>query len=289
MKTTTEPSIHVRVDPTNPGQFFACCGLLELADRLWEGAEGWFEVGRFCIRTDETEAALPTLLAAAKDINLAENDFTPGAEDDENDAESDEQEGLISPLIIVSPVALCLDWWEDKTLKTWAGRMNERQIFLAMASAIDPPNSDPLNQCEVVFDPLSPAVETVFVKQRRDRKKRKPREPFYFDARRGASALPIDVGFSADPLKTSLKLYTVAYPVVEAMAFIGLQRCRPRPSDVPRVFDYFAWSTPLPVSVTPLAVNGLISKGDGFRFENAFRTDQRKHKAFTPATPIQRR
>ncbi len=25
--------------PTNPGQFFACCGLLELADRLWPGAE----------------------------------------------------------------------------------------------------------------------------------------------------------------------------------------------------------------------------------------------------------
>ena len=34
--------IRVNVDPTNPGQFFACCGLLELADRLWPGAEGWF-------------------------------------------------------------------------------------------------------------------------------------------------------------------------------------------------------------------------------------------------------
>ena len=41
------PSITVTVDPTNPGQFFACCGLLELADRLWPGAEGWFaEDGR---------------------------------------------------------------------------------------------------------------------------------------------------------------------------------------------------------------------------------------------------
>ena len=34
------PSITVAVDPTNPGHFFACCGLLELADRLWPGAEG---------------------------------------------------------------------------------------------------------------------------------------------------------------------------------------------------------------------------------------------------------
>ena len=38
----TKPNITVNVDVTNPGQFFACCGLLELADRLWPGAEGWF-------------------------------------------------------------------------------------------------------------------------------------------------------------------------------------------------------------------------------------------------------
>jgi CRISPR-associated protein Csb3 len=37
------PNITIPVDLTNPGQFFACCGLLELADRLWPGAEGWFE------------------------------------------------------------------------------------------------------------------------------------------------------------------------------------------------------------------------------------------------------
>ena len=36
------PNITIPVDLTNPGQFFACCGLLELADRLWPGAEGWF-------------------------------------------------------------------------------------------------------------------------------------------------------------------------------------------------------------------------------------------------------
>ena len=27
-----EPTIRVAVDPSNPGEFFACCGLLELAD-----------------------------------------------------------------------------------------------------------------------------------------------------------------------------------------------------------------------------------------------------------------
>jgi CRISPR-associated protein Csx14 len=43
MSQTPEWLIRVRLEPTNPGQFFACCGLLELAHRLWGGAEGWFE------------------------------------------------------------------------------------------------------------------------------------------------------------------------------------------------------------------------------------------------------
>ncbi|MBI4454814.1 MAG: hypothetical protein HY644_02830 [Acidobacteria bacterium] len=47
-----EPDIRVPVDLTNPGQFFACCGLLELADRLWPGAQAWFDRRGFCLRCD---------------------------------------------------------------------------------------------------------------------------------------------------------------------------------------------------------------------------------------------
>ncbi len=47
--STEKPNIQIPVDLTNPGQFFACCGLLELADRLWPGAEGWFENENFLI------------------------------------------------------------------------------------------------------------------------------------------------------------------------------------------------------------------------------------------------
>ncbi len=51
--TNPEP-IHIKVDVTNPGQFFACCGLLELADRLWPGAEGWFDTTTFKLSTEGT-------------------------------------------------------------------------------------------------------------------------------------------------------------------------------------------------------------------------------------------
>jgi CRISPR-associated protein Csx14 len=39
---TPDPDLTLAVTPRNPGQFFACCGVLELASRLWPGSEGWF-------------------------------------------------------------------------------------------------------------------------------------------------------------------------------------------------------------------------------------------------------
>lgn len=83
---------------------------------------------------------------------------------------------------------------------------------------------------------------------------------------------------------------TAAYPAVEFLCRSRFQRFRPRPTAVRRVFDYSTWRIPLDIQIAPAAVCGLLphAGGETFRFENAFRTDQRKHKAFTPATKIQR-
>src|SRR5688572_7628840 len=83
-----EPTIRVPVDPTNPGQFFACCGLLELADRLWpqtndrQAAEGWFADGQFEITCSGT---LRELLVGAQQIQ-----FVGNAEAEEEDNEDDQ-------------------------------------------------------------------------------------------------------------------------------------------------------------------------------------------------------
>lgn len=42
-----EPTVRLNADVANPGQFFACCGLLELADRVCGHAEGWFSNEQF--------------------------------------------------------------------------------------------------------------------------------------------------------------------------------------------------------------------------------------------------
>ena len=80
-------SIRIHVDPTNPGQFFACCGLLELADRLWGFAEGWFEARAFQIKTEDAGASLSKLLEAARSIGLSENDGLPADQDEDKEDE----------------------------------------------------------------------------------------------------------------------------------------------------------------------------------------------------------
>ena len=122
-----KPTIRVAVAPTNPGHFFACCGLLEIADRLSPGAEGWFGDGQFKIACGGT---LHELLASAQQIQFAGN-AEEEAEDGEED-EDEEEKAVVTPLEIIAPVTMRLDWWQDINLKPWAGSMNARNIALAM-------------------------------------------------------------------------------------------------------------------------------------------------------------
>jgi len=117
-----EPSITIKVDVTNPGQFFACCGLLELADRLWPGAEGWFD--------SEFRIACPGASNVLFD-ELAQASLEQVDPDDE----------MASPLRLSAPFDFALNWWTDeltngKQLKVWAGSMRCARIANAMKHAI---------------------------------------------------------------------------------------------------------------------------------------------------------
>lgn len=268
MSRIWEPAISVRVDPTNPGQFFAACGLLELADRLWSGAESRFEDNTFSLRaldcSHRSEQSLGGLMRRIAGASLRQ---------------SNREDDFSSPIEIADPFQLRLDWWKDSRaggdrLKVWAGSMRGFRIAGAMQSIFhleELQNRFLFDYAMVVYDPAEPDNKV---------------EPFYFDARRGSSAQPIDIGFSPD----SLQMTTLAYPAVEFLCLVGLQRFRPAPTDMQRVFEYYTWTTPMATRIAALAACGLLKDAGacGFRFENAFRTDQRKHKAFTQATPFAR-
>ena len=261
-------AIRVRVDPANPGQFFACCGLLELADRLWSSAEGWFEDSSFHLRTVDRSAQNPTLASLIAAIAQA-----PLRAVDANDETA-------SPIQIETPFHLRLDWWNDQRsggdrLKVWAGRMSSVRISRAMQHAIALQvrrDETLLDEGLVVYDP-DDATKKV--------------EPFYFDARRGSNARSLDIGFAPD----AFGMTTLAYPAVELLCLIGIQRARPAPTAAKRVFHYFTWGVPLPPIGAGCAAYGNleVALDHAYEFEVGFRTDQRKHKAFMPATRIVRR
>lgn len=254
----SSPQIKIQVAPTNPGQFFACCGLLELADRLTGKAEGWFEKGKgeFMINA---AMDLETLTQKIVRAPLDARDKTDKA----------------SSLSLGKPFHIRIDWWKARErgangLKTWAGSMDGFRIAQAMQKSIPPRSclTELFDFGVVCYNP-------------NDGKKA---EPFYFDAQRGPNAHPRDVGFAPNDLSTALGMKTIAHPAVEFLCLVGLQRARPVPLQQARHYRYHTWGKPLSPVLLPPAVMGLISPMQCYEFESWFRTGQKKHKAFLTAT-----
>jgi CRISPR-associated protein Csb3 len=290
--STTKANITIPVDLTNPGQFFACCGLLELADRLWPGAEAWFERKQFCILTPDRSRSPNNVLVAARDLKTwVDGDLDdPLEEPDEDEPDGSEKEPPFQPFELRSvdqKVRIHLDWWKDKSIKPWAGSMKDRTILRAMLASINPQSEHPFDDCRAVFDQVkaAPLLEDG-MKPRKV--KRKKREPFYFDPRRGNKSHPLDCGFSPD----THKMEAECCPALEALCFIGLQRARPAMTDKANQSRYVVWTKPssddpgLPANIVGAVTSGMLpwpSLGT-YIFENYFRTDQRKHKSFSQST-----
>lgn len=257
-----EPNIRVKVDVTNPGQFFACCGLLELADRLWPGAEGCFSLDdqMFLMSANGSLAELMESVAGA--------DLTQVRHEDP----------YSTPFNIGSPFRpILIDWWETdmtgaRDLKVWAGTMESYGIAQAMQHALN----DPVFHTPDLLD----IGMVVTVPQDKKRKK----EPFYFDSRRAPNAHSRDIGFSPN----SLGITSIAHPAVELLCIIGLQVARPISTSEVRVYDYFTWHTPLLSTLLLASSTGFLreSRFRSYRFENWYRTGQKKHKSFRSAIPL---
>jgi CRISPR-associated protein Csb3 len=241
--------IRLGVDLTNPGQFFGCCGVFELAQRLWPHATAHFEGTQFVVSDGDLKELVVKTRSARLEVVDPANQTS-------------------SPLRLAEPFDLRLDWWRvERGLKTWAGRMSVDRIATSL-------QQDLLSTLSNGF------FDDGHVITGADGKKV---EPYYFDSRRGANALPLDVGFSSD----ELSLETVAFSATEFFTLVGLQRFRPAEVKL-RVYRYRAWRAPLPARLAALAAaNVLPGVWPLFQFESVFRTDQRKHKAFAPAVPVQ--
>jgi len=209
-----EPSIRVKVDVTNPGQFFACCGLLELADRLWPGAEGWFEGAHFLLH------------APGQSQNNANQRFMEVLRKTTFKATDESDSG--SP-IIINLAGVCdlrVDWWlkavHSASLRTWA-RGTSYNLLSSLCS-------ESTNAEDIVsgFGLAAKMTGRLSVDPR-------------------SSWTALDAGFSPNDQN-----FTVAtFPLVEFLAGIGLQRNRPRFHE--KRWYYTTWNSPLPSALIPAA------------------------------------
>jgi CRISPR-associated protein Csb3 len=282
-----EPNVQIPVDLTNPGQFFACCGLLELADRLWPGAEGWFDRREFRLRFDSSFGGLVDALRTAAVTNTmssAQNARLEGLsalskKEREKAGLEDEKKALDvlrreEPIVFQSSFDLRIDWFRDdysggSRFKTWAGQQSVLDIAAAMHTG--------LNQVDAAD------VSTLWNSTRGGGL------PFNFDSDLGGQGSALDIGFSFDPLAASemTRIEGTCKPALEILAFIGLQRFRPR--EIPRQnrFVFAAWPQPLPPSVAAAAACQAITVADApsYEFRLLYRT--KYLKSFLSAIPYQ--
>jgi CRISPR-associated protein Csx14 len=216
------------MDPLNPGQFFACCGLFELMAKATPGACAHFVVDDASPRRAEFVLegeglpALATLLRA-----LREADFEM----------IEESEKSVWPVrLTVGGNVSVLDWWLDpfrvgpSNLKCWAGQVTTQKLFADLL---------PLIQSESGPNELMIAAAM-------------SKSKFGVDPRSAWNAL--DFGFSPDKQGKD----AATYPAVEALAAVGLQGFRP--NVVRREGAFHLWTIPLPLAVARM---GAVAPWDG--------------------------
>jgi len=298
----TMSTITVNVDVTNPGQFFACCGLLELAHRLWPGAEGWFDLrtSQFAVRVAAGDSAAQQLineivkcpiegLTAAERQELDElgrrkrelKKVGRGLTEAEENRRSELGRLTREGHLVLERFQLTLDWWQEEgTPATWAGKQEIHKIARAA--------QDGIAKCVAEGRSLNDLLNWQLVlrtskEYQSERGADKKVEPFYFDARRYAH--PLDEGFSLDVQAAE----TAANPATELLCLIGLQRFRPeRAPDSKWTFQYCAWTDALHVTQAAAVAAGVVAvpRRRRFSFTMQFRDDQKRYKAFGFAVPI---
>ncbi|MCA9185432.1 MAG: hypothetical protein R3E01_06900 [Pirellulaceae bacterium] len=266
-------NISIPVDLTNPGQFFACCGLLELGDRVSPGSEGWFDRSEFRL---SCESELRTLLACLVLDPPLQRAFI---------CDDLPVKPIIAPLTISfdgdATERLLLDFWAKTSTKSgkveaiaaapwnlWSGNQKSHAIWLKLRDELrvllagdsisgTQPSSD--NELANLFQ------QTRALTGR-----------FGFDSTAAWNAQ--DVGFSPNDQDLAVE----SSPAIELLAAIGLQRFIPFVKN--RVIRYQHWSLPAgPIIAAALACGGIEHNGSRYEFEIVKRG---QYSAFSTAHPL---
>jgi hypothetical protein len=228
---------NLEVDVANPGQVFACLGVLEILDMLSPGATGNFSE-EVCFQI-QARASIHDAVVALKNATL-------------------EAEAHASPMapwggdktwpVVVSGAfgSMAIDPWltpdHSKTatgLKLWAGRVSTLDLLRGLQERLPVPGPDGASK---LFD-LGAAGT-----------------PSGLDPRSAVSRS--NLGFSYN----SQKLKPRVYPAVDLFAMLGLEGARPERTGG-LTYAYSLWDMPLPPLVARAVLTGRVPSLASSRWE----------------------
>ena len=231
MRDATKTEAHVPVDLFNPGQVFACLGLLEGADVLCGDAEGYFDWSdasdiRFRLRANGAESPVDRVLRFL-DQAEARAEVVEGSPNIEAWKNAWGPSPAIVPMstgypfpdprspatlvcaLLAGADRLTLDHWGDETgrdnVKFWAGAGGYPGVGLANDALVLARG----HAARAAADPFALSAPQS--------------SSFRLDWRR--DYVPIDSGFS---LNAHGDMQTRGFPLVELLAALGLSHARPR-------------------------------------------------------------
>jgi CRISPR-associated protein Csb3 len=292
----------IQINPYNPVEYLACCGVLEVVARFDTDAVSWWELDsqpRCWLASRVDEAALLQCLtqtladwsAWQTSANVAPE---PAEQDDEESPdETDEtveesNEGLLlSPTFHLNDqtATLRLDWWyetlkTDKTIKEksawkmYAGQQTAEKI-----------SRDMTGEAAKLLQQNHVASLSALLKLSAGMTGR-----FGFDPRSSRNAL--DTGFSANDLNLPIATYLFAEMLAALGAHYffahrtrqggGITSARGWIED--DVFQYALWETPLPITLARLAATGAAIRQDTLIPLRAGRARRDKYANFKMAT-----
>ncbi len=252
--TNREATLSIPVDLLNPGQFFACCGLLELAHRKWGmEAKGTFDDNHFYLYAPISVKKLNTNFFQA--ISLI----------------SEKPDDPVCPIqLCIKDQTMILNWWLDITkgsnkanaMKTWSGNQKISNLLNLF-----------LTETRKTESVAAGFQNSINLKGR-----------LGVDSR--SSWNKIDAGFSPNTIGIEIPTYVM----VEFLTAIGLQRFRPTKINQLKGYstrvvkwNYFVWKCDaIPVQLACI-VNKILPEEKIQQFEFMIRNNG-KYRFFSRAT-----
>jgi CRISPR-associated protein Csb3 len=229
----------IPVDLLNPGQVFACVGLMEISEILCGACVGGFDyrdfepITTFTLTVDGSvdpvatairflsSASVEALVPAGSDLSAQKWDVISRATSDTFPFPFPDSPATLPAILTDAHAhAIPIEHWGDDARKTgrdnvkfWAGAGGYPGVALARDAIALLPEATPEAIESLCADPFAFQAPQS--------------SSFRFDWRR--DYVPMDVGFS--PNKHGSSISMVGYPLVELLAAIGLQHARPQRPD----------------------------------------------------------